>query len=101
MSEPTKNKISDMITKILLSVVAFFLVQQYTIITDMKLKLDTFYGKQIEDSVVIRNLMTVNEAQSYDIKQLQRRNVERDEWIRDWTETWQPSLNWAQQMKNK
>jgi len=101
MSEPTKGKISDMVTKILLSIVAFFLVQQYTIITDMKLKLDTFYGKQIEDSVIIRNLQTINNIQNAEIKLLQNRNVERDEWVREWTETWQPSLNWAQQMKNK
>ena len=36
---------------------------------------------------------------SGDIKQLKQANIDRDIWVRDWIETWQPTLDWARAEK--
>ena len=36
-----------------------------------------------------------------DIASLVDRNVKRDEWIREWTEDWQPTLNWAKRQMER
>lgn len=36
-----------------------------------------------------------------DINVLHARNVERDEWVRDWIEEWQPTLYWSKQQMDK
>ena len=90
-----------MITKGLLSIVAFFLVQQYAIISDMKSKIDTFYGQQIEVSVLIEGLDTKNKIQDIEIEKLKDRNISRDEWVLNWIETWQPVLNEARKNSRK
>lgn len=36
-----------------------------------------------------------------DINTLYNRNVERDEWVQDWTEEWQPVLHWGKQKMEK
>ena len=44
---------------------------------------------------LIKNLEQI----STDIKELQTINKERDDWIRDWTEKWQPVLDYAKHQK--
>lgn len=36
-----------------------------------------------------------------DIKSLKQINHDRDEWVREWTEKWQPTLDWARREMNK
>lgn len=36
-----------------------------------------------------------------DIRELKTINVERDIWVRDWIEKWQPTLEWAKIEKDK
>jgi len=36
-----------------------------------------------------------------DIQKLNDRNLARDEWVREWTEEWQPVLYWAKREMEK
>ena len=95
MSDMDKTKLSDMVTKGLLGIVTFFLVQQYYMMSDMKGKIDTFYGKQVEVLVTLSNLSDKINSNAFQIEKLKQYNINKDEWIREWTETHQSALDWA------
>lgn len=44
-------------------------------------------------------IATINDLQE-DIEALQKYNVDRDLWVRDWIEKYQPTLDYAEQLKN-
>lgn len=46
---------------------------------------------------IVQTLFQIKE----DIKALHNRNIDRDEWVRDWIEKWQPSIYWAKQQMEK
>ena len=92
MSEATKTTFAGIVYPLLLSIIGFFLVQTYNELKEIQGTLNAFL---IESSSVNTRVKKNESAILYldeKIKKLDDYNKERDVWVRDWLEKYQPLI---------
>lgn len=92
MSEATKSTISGIIYPILLAIIGFFLVQTYNELKEIQVTLNTFLIKSASVNTRVEKNESAILYLDEKIKELDKYNRERDVWVRNWLEQYQPLI---------
>lgn len=94
MPEDTQNKIKALAYPALISIVGFGMMQIFFDIKDVKSKVTTF------NSSINQNTQEIQGIERR-LGVLERKDEDRQVWVRDWIERWQSAVDWADNERKK
>jgi|GEM_PF-4803994 len=94
MPEEIQNKLKSFAYPILISIVGFLMTQIFFDIKDVQSKVNTFNNSINKNTQEIKGIERRVEI-------LERKDEERQLWVRDWIERWQSAVDWADNERKK